>query len=66
MAVYMYIYVCVCRGGELLTDRDCVDARRESRRDTMDLLREAKSSNSANSGSTPMHSSCKENERETL
>ena len=52
-------YVCmhVCER-KRLTESEGVDVRRERRRDTMDLLREAKSSISAKLGSTPMQSSC--------
>lgn len=53
----------MCKG-KLLTDSEFVDARRERRRDTMDLLREAKSSISAKLGSTPMQSSCRVRVRE--
>lgn len=55
--VLLYLYAYECREG-LLTDSEVVDVRSERRRDTMDLLREAKSSNSAKLGSTPIQSSC--------
>ena len=57
------LLVCMCWPWNLLTDSEVVDMRRERRRDTMDLLREAKSSNSAKLGSTPMQSSCSTWER---
>ena len=55
LCAYVRMHVCERKW---LTESEGVDERRERRRDTMDLLREAKSSISAKLGSTPMQSSC--------